>query len=157
MENDFNDITNVIYDEMCGKQRDPLAHYLAVSNTISKMPHEELVKRQQAADLSFLHQGITFTVYGREEGTEKIFPYDLIPRIITGTEWQTIEKGLKQRIAALNHFLHDIYHEENILKEGIVPRELVYTCKHYRREMRGVEIPKGIYISVVGSESGQTF
>ena len=152
MENDFNDITNVIYDEMCGKLDEPLAHYRAVSETISGMPRAELIKRQQAADLSFLHQGITFTVYGRDEGTEKIFPYDLIPRIITGQEWEIIESGLKQRITALNHFLHDIYHEENILKEGIVPRELVYTCKHYRREMRGVKIPKGIYISVVGTD-----
>lgn len=152
MENDFNDITSIIYDEMCGKQNEPLAHYRAVSDTISGMPREELIKRQQAADLSFLHQGITFTVYGREEGTEKIFPYDLIPRIITGKEWETIEQGLKQRITALNYFLYDIYHEENILKEGIVPRELVYTCKHYRREMRGVEVPRGIYISVVGTD-----
>lgn len=152
MDTEYGDITSVIYDEMCGKINEPLAHYKAVSETINNMPHEELVQRQQAADLSFLHQGITFTVYGREEGTEKIFPYDLIPRIITGDEWNTIERGLKQRITALNHFLEDIYHEEKILKEGIVPRELVFTCKHYRREMRGVDVPRGIYISVVGTD-----
>ncbi|MBX7170728.1 MAG: circularly permuted type 2 ATP-grasp protein [Pyrinomonadaceae bacterium] len=152
MEKDYGDITSVIYDEMYGKSDEPLAHYRAVSETISNMPHEELLQRQQAADLSFLHQGITFTVYGREEGTEKIFPYDLIPRIITGDEWNTIERGLKQRITALNHFLHDIYHEGKILNDGIVPHELVFTCKYYRREMRGVDVPKGIYISVVGTD-----
>lgn len=152
MEKDYGDITSVIYDEMFGKTNEPLAHYLAVSETINNMPREELLQRQQAADLSFLHQGITFTVYGREEGTEKIFPYDLIPRIITSEEWDTIERGLKQRITALNYFLHDIYHDGKILNDGIVPRELVFTCKHYRREMRGVDVPKGIYISVVGTD-----
>lgn len=152
MKTDYGDITNVIYDEMCGKTNEPLVHYRAVSETINNMPHEELLQRQQAADLSFLHQGITFTVYGREEGTEKIFPYDLIPRIITREEWDTIERGLKQRITALNHFLQDIYHEGKILKDRIVPNELIFTCKHYRREMRGVDVPKGIYISVVGTD-----
>ena len=152
MGKDHGDITRVIYDEMCGNLNEPLAHYKAVSETINNMPREELLQRQQAADLSFLHQGITFTVYGREEGTEKIFPYDLIPRIITGSEWDTIERGLKQRITALNFFLQDIYHEGKILKDGIVPRELVYTCKHFRREMCGIDVPKGIYISVVGSD-----
>jgi len=152
MENDYESISKNIYNEMYGRNDEPLAHYRAVGETINNMPREELFQRQQAADLSFLHQGITFTVYGREEGTEKIFPYDLIPRIITGEEWETIERGLKQRITALNLFLHDIYHEEKILKDGIVPRELIYTCKHYRREMRGVDVPRGIYISVVGTD-----
>jgi len=116
------------------------------------MPAEELRRRQQAADLSFLHQGITFTVYGQEEGTERIFPYDLLPRVITNAEWATIEKGLTQRITALNLFLKDIYHDGRILTDGIVPRELVYTCHHFRREMRGVPVPRDIYISVVGSD-----
>ena len=98
-------------------------------------------RRKQAADLSFLHQGITFTVYGREEGTERIFPHDLLPRIITSAEWETIERGLTQRITALNLFLKDIYHEGRILADGIVPREIVYTCKHFRRQMRGIPGP----------------
>jgi len=130
----------------------PRVHYKAVFDRIREMPHEQLLQRQQAADQSFLHQGITFTVYGQEEGTEKIFPYDLIPRIIKGDEWNTIERGLKQRITALNLFLQDIYHDGHILKDEIVPRELVFTCKHYRREMRGVNVPRGIYISVVGTD-----
>jgi hypothetical protein len=83
------------------------------------LPHEELQRRKQSADLSFLTQGITFTVYGREEGTERIFPYDLLPRIITAAEWDRIERGLTQRITALNLFLRDIYNEGKILNDGI--------------------------------------
>lgn len=147
-----DDITKVVYDEMYFAAHEPRVHYQAVFERIREMPHEQLLQRQQAADQSFLHQGITFTVYGQEEGTEKIFPYDLIPRIIKGDEWNTIEHGLKQRITALNLFLQDIYHDGHILKDEIVPRELVFTCKHYRREMRGVNVPRGIYISVVGTD-----
>lgn len=152
MKQSSDDITKVVYDEMCSRPNEPRAHYRTVFDRINAMPREELLQRQQAADQSFLHQGITFTVYGQEEGTEKIFPYDLIPRIITNDEWDTIERGLKQRIAALNYFLHDIYHDGHILKDEIVPRELIFTCKHFRREMRGVDVPRGIYISVVGTD-----
>ena len=109
-------------------------------------------KSQQAADLSFLHQGITFTVYGNDEGTERVFPNDLLPRIIPHKEWRKIENGLTQRIAALNLFLEDIYHHGRILADGVVPRELVYSCRHFRREMRGLTVPRGIYVSICGSD-----
>jgi uncharacterized circularly permuted ATP-grasp superfamily protein len=108
--------------------------------------------RQQTADIAFLNQGITFTVYGSEDGTERIFPYDLLPRIVTAEEWATLEKGLTQRIVALNLFLKDIYHDGKILNDGVVPRELVYSCKHYRREMRGIRVRNDIYVSVVGTD-----
>lgn len=147
-----DDITKVVYDEMYFAENQPRVHYQAVFERIKAMPHEQLLQRQQAAEQSFLHQGITFTVYGQDEGTEKIFPYDLIPRIITHNEWDTIERGLQQRITALNLFLNDIYHDGHILKDEIVPRELVFTCKHFRREMRGVDVPRGIYVSVVGTD-----
>jgi uncharacterized circularly permuted ATP-grasp superfamily protein len=140
------------YDEMFGADGQCRTHYEALYRRIDSIPAEELRRRQQAADLSFLHQGITFAVYGREEGTERIFPYDLLPRIITGAEWATLERGLKQRITALNLFLKDIYHDGRILKDGVVPMELVYTCRHFRREMRGVHVPRDIYISVVGTD-----
>src|SRR6185436_4768435 len=104
------------------------------------------------ADIGFLNQGITFTVYGHDEGTEKIFPYDLLPRIITSSEWATIERGLTQRITALNLFLKDIYHDGKILNDGIIPREMIYTCRHYRRQMRGLRVPREIYISIVGTD-----
>ena len=130
----------------------PRAHYQALFRTLLELPAEELKKSQQAADLSFLHQGITFTVYGNEQGTERVFPNDLIPRIIPGAEWQRIEAGLTQRITALNLFLQDIYHQGNILSDGVVPRELIYSCKHFRREMRGLPVPRGIYVSICGTD-----
>ena len=116
------------------------------------MPEEELRRRKRSADLSFLTQGITFTVYGDDEGTERIFPYDLLPRIITGSEWERIESGLIQRITALNLFLRDIYHEGKILADGFVPREIVYSCPHFRREMRGLQVPRNVYIAVTGTD-----
>lgn len=140
------------YDELFEPSGEPRSQYQALYERLLQLPAEELQHRQQAADLSFLHQGITFTVYGREEGTERIIPHDLLPRILTGAEWATIEQGLTQRITALNMFLQDIYHEGRILADGFVPRDLVYSCRHYRREMRGLRVPRGIYISVVGTD-----
>jgi uncharacterized circularly permuted ATP-grasp superfamily protein len=140
------------YDEMFDSPGVPRSHYQALFRTLLDLPAEELKKSQQAADLSFLHQGITFTVYGNEQGTERVFPNDLLPRIIPGEEWQRVERGLTQRITALNLFLADIYHEGRILADGIVPRELIYSCRHFRREMRGLSVPRGIYVSVCGTD-----
>lgn len=132
------------YDEMFAGPGTPRPHYRALFQRLLELPPEELRKSQQAADLSFLHQGITFTVYGNDEGTERVFPNDLLPRIIPQHEWRKIENGLTQRIAALNLFLEDIYHRGRILADGIVPREMVYSCRHFRREMRGLSVPRGI-------------
>jgi uncharacterized circularly permuted ATP-grasp superfamily protein len=140
------------YDEMFEAADLPRAHYRALHRTLLDLPLAEMRRRKQAADISFLHQGITFTVYGREEGTERIFPHDLLPRIVTSQEWATIERGLEQRITALNLFLRDIYHEGRCLAAGIVPREIVYSCKHFRRQMREFHIPRGIYIAVTGTD-----
>src|SRR5271156_3861293 len=140
------------YDEMFQSPGVPWPHYQNLFQTLLELPPEELRKSQQAADLSFLHQGITFTVYGNEEGTERVFPNDLLPRIIPADEWRKIEKGLTQRIAALNLFLEDIYHHGRILADGVVPRELVYSCRHFRREMRGLTVPRGIYVSICGTD-----
>ncbi len=140
------------YDEMFDPQTGAREHYRTLFQRLLELPAAELQNRQQAADLSFLNQGITFTVYGNNEGTERIFPYDLLPRIITSPEWATIERGLKQRITALNLFLRDIYHEGKILNDGIVPRDLVYSCKYYHRQMRGVRVPNDVYVAVVGTD-----
>ena len=140
------------YDEMFKAPGTPRPHYRALFQTLLDLPSEELRKSQQAAELSFLHQGITFTVYGNSEGTERVFPNDLLPRIIPHAEWRKIETGLTQRIAALNLFLEDIYHNGRILSDGIVPKELVYTCRHFRREMRGLNVPRGIYVSICGTD-----
>src|ERR1700693_908627 len=130
----------------------PRLHYQELYHRLLEMPAETLYQRQQAANTAFLNQGITFTVYGDNEGTERIWPYDLLPRIITSAEWETIERGLTQRITALNLFLRDIYHEGRILSDGTVPREIVYSCKHFRRQMRGVQVPRNVYVAVVGSD-----
>ncbi|MBX7246393.1 MAG: circularly permuted type 2 ATP-grasp protein [Candidatus Sumerlaeaceae bacterium] len=138
------------YDEMFTPEMRPRAHYQTLYESLLELPPEEMRRRQEAADLSFLNQGITFTVYGRDEGTERIFPFDLLPRIITHAEWDTVERGLTQRITALNLFLKDLYHHGKILSDGVVPRELIYTCKHFRRDMRGLQVRRDIYVSVAG-------
>ena len=143
---------NGSYDEMFEAEGVPRPQYRGLYEMLLSLPVEEMRRRKQAADISFLHQGITFTVYGREEGTERIFPHDLLPRIITSAEWETIERGLTQRITALNLFLRDIYHEGRSLKAGVVPSDIVYSCRHFRRQMREFTVPKNIYITVVGSD-----
>src|SRR6266478_5695185 len=112
------------WDEMFDGSRFPRSHYRELYCRLLQIPADELRRRKQAADLAFLNQGITFNVYGREEGTERIFPHDLLPRIIARAEWREIEAGLSQRITALNLFLHDIYHECRILADKVVPREI---------------------------------
>jgi uncharacterized circularly permuted ATP-grasp superfamily protein len=144
------------FDHAFDEMRDPSGavrtHYRALAETLAALPPDELQQRKQSADLSFLTQGITFTVYGRDEGTERIFPYDLLPRLVTAPEWDRIERGLTQRITALNLFLRDVYSEAKILADRIIPRELVYSCKHYRRQMRGLQVPRNVYVAVVGSD-----
>ncbi|MEW6280361.1 MAG: circularly permuted type 2 ATP-grasp protein [Candidatus Eremiobacterota bacterium] len=140
------------FDEMFTAPGKPRAHYRALFKRLLELGPEELRRRQQAADLSFLHQGITFTVYGREEGTERIFPYDLLPRIITSADWEVLERGLTQRLVALNLFLRDIYHKGAIFRDKAVPRDLVFSCRHYRKEMRGVVVPRDVYVSVAGTD-----
>src|SRR3954467_4157599 len=98
---------------------------------------EELGRSKQKADLSFFNQGITFTVYGRKEGTERIFPHDLLPRVLPGADWDVIERGLTQRVTALNLFFKDLYHDRRILHDGVIPAEAIYSCRHFRRQMTG--------------------
>jgi uncharacterized circularly permuted ATP-grasp superfamily protein len=140
------------YDEMVGAGGAVRPHYERLYQGILHLEPGELRRRQQVADLSFLHQGITFTVYGREEGTERIFPNDPLPRILTHEEWSRVERGLGQRITALNLFLKDIYHEGRILNDGILPRDMIYSCKHFRRQMRAFGVRKDVYVSVAGTD-----
>ncbi len=140
------------FDEMFERPGVPRPAYAGLFQRLLELPTEELEHRQQMADASFLNQGITFTVYGQEEGTERIFPYDLLPRILSRNEWDTVDRGLKQRIHALNLFLEDVYHDGAIFKAGLIPRHLVYTCKHYRQEMCGINLPHDAYTTIVGSD-----
>ena len=147
-----NYLIDAAYDEMFSAENTVREHYLRVLEMFTSLPADEIRRRKHSADMSFLNQGITFTVYGDDEGTERIFPYDLLPRVITHDEWTLIERGLTQRITALNLFLRDVYNEGHILSDGIVPREVVYSCRQFRRQMRGLQVPRNVYIAVVGSD-----
>ena len=140
------------YDEMFMADRQVRAPYAALQARLANLSLDELARRQQACEQSFLHQGITFTVYSDNQATERIIPTDLLPRIVTDREWGRIEAGLSQRILALNLFLRDVYNEGRVLRDGVVPRDLVYGSKHYRREMRGLSVPHGAYVNVCGSD-----
>ena len=140
------------YDEMFDQDGHARSHCRTLFDDLRAATPADLGQRQIEADRAFLTQGITFTVYGDDQGTERIFPFDLLPRIITAAEWQTLERGLTQRLTAINLFLKDVYHEGRILAEGIVPRDLVQSCRHYRREMRGVHVHRDIYVSIAGTD-----
>src|SRR5215218_2507766 len=141
-----------IFDEMLDGRAQPRRSYRRLHKELLKLTPEELWRSKQQADLSFFNAGITFTVYGRQEGTEKIFPHDLLPRIISGPDWEVIERGLTQRITALNLFLRDLYHERHILRDGVVPAEVIYTCRHFRRQMTNVKVPRDAYVNVMGTD-----
>jgi len=140
------------FDEMFVAEGKVRPHYAALFERFQNLDQEEFEQRRSAVDAAFLRQGITFTVYSDEQGTERIFPFDLMPRIIPNSEWTMIEAGLIQRMRALNMFLKDIYSDQRIIKEKIVPAEEVLTAKHYRPEMVGVPVPKDIYIHICGSD-----
>jgi uncharacterized circularly permuted ATP-grasp superfamily protein len=137
------------WDEMYN-DREIRRQYQNVYDFLRHIPPNELSKKEEFARKLFMSQGITFTVYSSGEGIEKIFPFDIIPRIITAAEWHFIEQGIKQRLRALNLFLKDVYNHQFILKDGIVPVELVYSCPHYLREMQGIQVPHDIYVHIAG-------
>jgi uncharacterized circularly permuted ATP-grasp superfamily protein len=124
--------------------------YQQFVSAIENMAGPEMTRKDELAKKLFMSQGITFTVYNSGEGIEKIFPFDIIPRIISNTEWQRIEAGIKQRLKALNIFLKDIYHQQFIIKDGVVPAALVYSCPQFLREMMNVQVPHDVYTHVAG-------
>ena len=131
----------------------PRRHYADLIAQIAAMDGRELRRAADLANRSFLHRGVTFTVYSDgDEGTERILPFDPIPRIVAADEWAVVEAGLRQRIRALNLFVHDIYHGQEILRDGIVPRRLVVLARHFRREVVGIDVAHDQYIHVVGSD-----
>ena len=124
--------------------------YRQVMESLQQMSLDSLnIKDRQAADF-FMNQGITFTVYSDNEGIERIFPFDIIPRMITSNEWKKIEAGIKQRLKALNMFLKDIYNEQQIVKDGIIPASLIASCPHFLKEVVGIKVPHDIYVHISG-------
>ena len=140
------------FDEMVAGESDIRIHYQRFVERFGMVNKEEFEAKRRAVDLAFLRQGITFNVYGDSQGTERIFPFDLIPRIIPANEWEHLERGLEQRITALNLFLHDVYHEQRFMKDGVVPPFYVLSAKHFRREFVNFEVPKDIYVHICGTD-----
>jgi len=140
------------YDEMFDDQLCPRPGTEAVASRFNMLPLEELKRRQQAAEKTLLQMGITFSVYGDEQGAERIFPFDIVPRIIPNNEWVEIEAGLKQRVQALNLFIDDLYHDQKILKDGIIPEDLVCSASGFRPECMGLDPPGGIWCHITGTD-----
>ena len=144
------------YDEMFGSEDAPREHCRALWAALKDMPREEIAQMQKRAERSFLHEGITFSVYGEGSAHERIIPIDIIPRLVSAEDWDFLERGLRQRIEALNRFLSDIYGVGRVLADGVIPVDLVRGCPQYRTEMRGVEVPLGAYVSVCGTDIVRT-
>jgi uncharacterized circularly permuted ATP-grasp superfamily protein len=141
-----------LFDEVFTSDGRPRSHYSPLVSRLKGFGHGTFEKRRRMTDVLFRNQGITFTVYSDTRGVEKIFPFDLVPRIVPADEWDVIERGLVQRITALNLFCQDIYHDQRILREKVIPPELIYGAKMFRREMFGVKVPRDIYIHICGTD-----
>jgi len=138
------------YDEMSTDAGEVRRHYQAYVNWFDGMPAERMTRKRKEADALFHRSGITFAVYGDEEGAERLIPFDVIPRIIPAQEWLALAEGLRQRVRALNAFLKDIYHDQEIIKAGIIPLEQVVSNTQFRPEMLGVDVPRDIYAAIAG-------
>ncbi len=144
--------TGGFFDEMFDADGEPRSAARALSQFIETLPDGEFLRRQQSAERALLHMGITFNVYGDRAGTERIFPFDLVPRIVAAAEWSFIERGLKQRIRALNLFIDDVYHEQQIIKDGVVPAEILRTATSFRQACVGLDPPRGIWCHITGTD-----
>ncbi len=142
------------FDEMHVSSAQVRDHYKTYDRWLGRQPRELMASRREEAEMIFRRVGITFAVYGDKDedgaGTERLIPFDLIPRIIPASEWREMEKGLKQRVTALNRFLEDVYHGQEILKAGIIPAEPVLNNAQFRKEMEGLKVPGGIYSIIAG-------
>ena len=147
--NNYQNVPNT-WDEMYISDNNLREQYHKIINYLEKESASDLNKKEELAKSLFMSQGITFTVYDSGEGIEKIFPFDIIPRVITSTEWSFIEKGIKQRLKALNLFLKDVYSTQFIIKDGVIPASLIYSCPHFLREMYQLKVPHDIYTHIAG-------
>ncbi len=144
--------TDGFYDEMFFSDGSARPAVQMLVERIANFPNGELIRRQITAEHALLRMGITFNVYADEQGVERIFPFDLIPRIINATEWEWIERGLKQRIQALNLFINDVYHEQKIIKDRVVPAEVVLSSERYLEQCIGLDPPRGIWCHITGTD-----
>ena len=140
------------YDEMFAADASARPGYRALHERIQQLSASELARRQQAADRSMLRLGITFNVYGEGEGTERIIPFDIVPRIVANGEWTWIERGLKQRILALNMFIDDVYHRQQIIQDKVIPEHVLLSADSFRQQCVGLNPPKGIWCHITGTD-----
>jgi len=153
MGNFFSDYqVGDFFDEMFAEPGVARPHYSKLLARFKEMDREEFERKRALAASTFLSQGVTFTVYNDDQGTERIFPFDLLPRIIPADEWDRIERGLVQRITALNLFLKDIYHEQNILRDGVIPKSIVWEAEAFRTEFMHFDVPRNVYIHICGTD-----
>lgn len=138
------------WDEMYSDDTNVRSQYDIINSYLGNLSPETLHQKEELSKQLFMSQGVTFTVYNDNEGIEKIFPFDVVPRVITAEEWDKIDRGIKQRLKALNLFIKDIYHDQFILKDGIVPAKLIYSCPNFLREMMGVNVPFDVYVHIAG-------
>jgi uncharacterized circularly permuted ATP-grasp superfamily protein len=139
-----------VFDEFADESGEPRMHYSALAKSLSAIKAADIDHRLAQIDSALLQRGVTFTVYSDTRGTERVLPFDPLPRIIPATEWDVLAAGIAQRVRALNAFLHDIYHEQKIVRDHKVPADIVFSSRFYTREMIGVDPPSGIYIHVSG-------
>ena len=140
------------YDELFLAKGQPRPEATLLVERINSLSTGELKRRQQAAQIALFKLGVTFNVYGDSQGSERIFPFDIVPRIVSASEWTRLEQGLKQRIYALNLFLGDIYHEQKILKDGVIPAELIYSASGFQKACMGLQPPGGIWCHITGTD-----
>jgi len=140
----------ITWDEMYCENDKFREQYKGFIDYLANTSPDKLSKKEDLSKQLFMSQGVTFTVYSDNEGIEKIFPFDIVPRIITAEEWSKIEEGIKQRLKALNLFIKDIYNEQFIIKDGLIPVDLIYSCPNFLREMKGVKVPYDVYIHISG-------
>ncbi len=138
------------FNEMVDADEMVRPHYRGFADWLRETPSERVARKRAEADTLFHRVGITFAVYGEQEGTERLIPFDIVPRILPATEWKALSAGLRQRVKTLNLFLHDIYHEQEILKAERIPAEHVLKNAQYRPEMQGLDVPNGIYAHIAG-------
>ncbi len=140
------------FDEMFDSDGTPRSECQQLAERLAELPIDELLRRQRAADRSMIQLGITFNVYGDAEGTERVIPFDTVPRIMPGSEWVRLEQGLRQRIRALNMFIDDIYHDQRIVKEGVIPAHVIQSAATFRPQCVGLNPPGGVWCHITGTD-----
>ncbi len=143
-------MTSKFFNEMYEASGSVRPHYRAYDEWLAETPGERIERKRAEADIAFRRVGITFAVYGEEAGKERLIPFDIVPRVIPSDEWKKLQAGLRQRVKALNAFLGDIYHDQDILRAGHIPREQILNNAQFRPEMIGIDVPGGIYSHITG-------